>query len=55
MLVVPPDASVTVTVQLVGVLGVVIEGLQTTDVVVDRGVAVRVVWPELGEWTESPG
>lgn len=41
--VVPADVSVTVTVQLVGVLGLAGEGVQTTAVELVRFVAVSVV------------
>jgi hypothetical protein len=52
---VPNDVSVTVMMQLVGVLGAADDGAQTIVVEVDLLVAVNVVWPELDPWFWSPG
>lgn len=46
---VPPDASVTVTEQVVAVLIATEEGVHETVVLVDRGVTVTVVVPVLTE------
>jgi hypothetical protein len=51
---VPADVSVTVAVQLVAWLMTTVEGVQTTDVVVDRRVTVTLVAPVFPTWFASP-
>ena len=51
-----PDESVTVAVQVVGVLSRTLAGEHVTEVVVDLGVEVTVNGVlVLPEWAESPG
>jgi len=51
---VPPEVSVTVMTQFVGMFRFAVEGVQTIDVEVDRCVAVRVPLPVLVTWCMSP-
>jgi hypothetical protein len=49
-----PEESATVAVQLVETLSRTLAGEQTTVVVLERIVEVRVKVPKLPEWLESP-
>jgi len=54
VLFVPVSVSLTVAVQLVGLLTGTLVGVQETEVEVVRLVTVTLVWPELPWWLTSP-
>jgi hypothetical protein len=54
VLALPPEASVTVAVQVVGSSAATVDGVQLTVVSVERLVTVTVSPPELVRWLASP-